>query len=380
MAQSLRPISWTFTADPEPALSFKADAGEGADIGRDATLHGHWAFGLFLAELDGLSARQLEAALGDTAGDDIALTLTLRTGLSVRFLGGRVEPGLSHGLAIPLPSSARARPRAGSHRKAAPHLEPVFQPVVRLATGAVAGFEALARWTDGHGAMFGPEAHEGQELLTPELGLKMVNESARMLQSALKAEPAQAPRSLFVTVNLSAIDLDDAAVVHAIGAAIQQHGLPPRSLRVELTEQAAMRNATRTQAAIAAIRAAGAGVLLDDFVGGHSSLLWLADAVVDGIKLDARVSALALRRRGQGIIKALVGLSTQLGIGVTAEGIETPELAAALHQLGVRFGQGFLFAAGLPRDQALRLVQGHEPEGVGPRDDVREGVPDRPAG
>jgi EAL domain-containing protein (putative c-di-GMP-specific phosphodiesterase class I) len=337
-----------FAAEPSASLSFEAH-----DDQSEPHLRGSWALDAFLAELDGLSASQFAAALAGRAGEDINLTLTLRNGRTARLLGSVIEDGVAHGLALTHKQVRVVRPRAPADLK----LVPVFQPVVRLATGAVAGFEALARWVDSTGRVFGPDSMAEQGGLNASLGLSMVAEAADVLQSWLKKDRLASTKSLFITVNLSALDLDERQLIDAVGQAIRNHNLPPRSLRVELTEQAAMRDAGRTQGAIAALRAAGAGVILDDFAGGHSSLLWLADAAVDGIKLDARLSALALRRRGQAILRALIGLATHLGLSVTAEGIETPELAAALHQLGVRYGQGYLFAAGLSRQEATALVK-----------------------
>jgi EAL domain-containing protein (putative c-di-GMP-specific phosphodiesterase class I) len=131
--------------------------------------------------------------------------------------------------------------------------------------------------------------------------------------------------------------------VEEAAAIIRDAKLPHGVLRVELTEQAALRDFEGALGALAAFRAAGAGIVLDDFGAGHSSFAWLAEIPADGVKLDPKLCRMVRHPRARRILAGLAGLIRELGMAVTAEGIEDKVLARELHAIGCDFVQGYAY-------------------------------------
>ena len=158
-------------------------------------------------------------------------------------------------------------------------------------------------------------------------------------------------------VNLSAAEISRAKLVDEAATAISGFQFPRGVLRVELTEQAALRDADRALGALAALRAAGAGLILDDFGAGHSSLAWLVDIPADGVKLDPKLTSLISRPRGFKVISAMIGLAHELKLSVTAEGVETDAQARALRDAKCDYVQGWLYGAPLLEADMSALLQ-----------------------
>jgi EAL domain-containing protein (putative c-di-GMP-specific phosphodiesterase class I) len=340
-------------AASDPHAPLEASLAATSDPGPLADLVGRWSAPAFLAELEGLSAqnlaRSLAVASSDTAPTSLGpasdvpgpegphLTLLSRSGTALSWVAETQLSGVVRIIApAGHPTSRVPPPPAG--------IEAVFQPIVHLNDGRVVGFEALAR----------------QAASSPLATASLPGLAPLMLSQALAALAAMADqpraRALWISVNLTTADLEDPARLSALLEALADAGPLTRQLRFELTEQAAMRDPDRTLAALRALRAAGAGVVLDDFGGGHSSFHWLIDTPAEGFKLDQTLVARLTSPRGEAVIRALVGLARQLGLSLTAEGVETPDQAHALLSAGVSYGQGFLFAPGLPLAEALGLL------------------------
>ena len=218
-----------------------------------------------------------------------------------------------------------------------------YQPLVDLATGRVAGLEALARW---HHPARGPippgefiPLAEETGLIVP-LGRWVLREACRQLVAWRRAYPrAAAP---VVAVNLSPRQFRHPDLVGDVAAALAETGLPPRLLRLELTETVAMTRPAETTAALEALRALGVSLALDDFGTGYSSLAYLQELPVDALKIDRSFFAGGARNRA--IIRAVAELGRALGLEVVAEGLETAEQVAWARSVGFDLGQGFRFA------------------------------------
>jgi EAL domain-containing protein (putative c-di-GMP-specific phosphodiesterase class I) len=265
--------------------------------------------------------------------------VTLLDGAPAHFFGAFHDHGVARGLIVSADASERL-----VHGDS--NVEPVFQPIRQLGSLDVAGFEALARFRAPDGQLVGADTLVGLGGDTDwtAIGPVMLAQSAAAL-AALRAEG----RDVFMQVNLSAAEIARPELVEEVAAIIRDAGLPRGALRVELTEQAALRDFEGALGALAAFRAAGAGIVLDDFGAGHSSFAWLAEIPADGVKLDPRLCRMIRQPRACRIVTALTGLIRGLGMTVTAEGIEDKVIAGELHAIGCDFVQGYAY------DMPLRL-------------------------
>ena len=229
---------------------------------------------------------------------------------------------------------------------------PWFQPVVDLETEQVVGVEALARWQRPDGdvppGVFVPLAE----------GSGLVGLLGRLVLRAACAHAAQwnriAPLSL--SVNLSAVQLASDDVVDTVREALADSGLPPQQLVLEITETVLVEDPVAVGPRLAALRALGVRVALDDFGTGYSALGYLQKIPVDIVKIDrAFVREVHTGARQSALAAAVMTLAEALDLDVVAEGIEQPEQADRLRELGCRLGQGFLYAAALPAARVTSL-------------------------
>jgi diguanylate cyclase (GGDEF)-like protein/PAS domain S-box-containing protein len=222
-----------------------------------------------------------------------------------------------------------------------------YQPIVDLQNeGRSVLIEALLRWDHpARGAVspaeFIPVAeHSG---LIGELGAFVVERACSDV-AALRAELGMA--NLGVSVNLSARQVIDPGFAGELARVLDETGLPPEALATEITETVLMETSTAPEQTLAALRALGVRVVLDDFGTGYSSLGYLNRFELDGLKLDRSF----VRELGEdgtndtAIVDAVVRLARSLGLDLVVEGVETPGQLRALHSMGCRYLQGFLFA------------------------------------
>jgi diguanylate cyclase (GGDEF)-like protein len=232
-----------------------------------------------------------------------------------------------------------------------------YQPVVELASGRMVGAEALVRWAHPELGLllpveFIPLAEE-TGLIVP-LGNWVLGEAcrqARAWQDATWSAP------MGVSVNLSARQLRDPDLVAEVAGMLRENGLDARRLELEVTETVAMADAAVTRHALSALRRLGVRVSIDDFGTGHSSLGRLQELAPDALKIDRSFIAGLSRDRGsEAIVRAVSAMAHDLGLEVTAEGIETAEQAACLRTLGVDRGQGFYLGPPVPSEAVDALL------------------------
>jgi len=229
-----------------------------------------------------------------------------------------------------------------------PDLMPVFQPIVSLRNGQVAGFEALARWDDGDPTS--PPSRYEDEALASNMLIRSAEALARLRDVSGRDD-------LFMHVNLTARDLARGTLPALVEALMNGYNLPERSLKIELTEQAALRDAEYALSAAMALKAVGAGLVLDDFGTGHSSFAWLADLPADSLKIDHGLTRRLGQQRTDTILSTITLLANRLGMTSTAEGVENKEDAARLRVLGFDHVQGFAFARPMDIDSAIRFMR-----------------------
>jgi len=243
-----------------------------------------------------------------------------------------------------------------------------YQPVVDLQTGVVVGAEALLRWAHPTRGIVPPSDFvpiaEESGLIVP-LGRWVLQEACNQLAAWRAAEPAA--RSLHVSVNVSARQLQATAFVDEVRAALACADLEPRALVLEITEAAVVHDPASAAQMLSALRSMGVGLVLDDFGTGYSSLAMLDALPFDGMKLD-RKSVMRIGDSGGAVplVRAIVDLGRALGLSLVAEGIENEHQLAELRRLGVREGQGFRFARPLPASGFEELLREGGVSGCGP--------------
>jgi diguanylate cyclase (GGDEF)-like protein len=232
-----------------------------------------------------------------------------------------------------------------------------YQPVVRMATGEISGWEALIRWhhpTRGmvSPALFIPIAEETGLIVS--IGQWVLEQACR--QAWLWQELAGDP-SLTMSVNVSARQFQHEALADDIRRTLEATRLAPGTLKLEITESAVMHDAASAILTLRALKAVGVLLAIDDFGTGYSSLAYLKQFPVDTLKVDQSF----VRRLGEdpqdtAIVRSVIALAHSLDLSVTAEGIETVGHRAQLNLLECDYGQGYLLGRPLPAGGAEALL------------------------
>ncbi len=247
-------------------------------------------------------------------------------------------------------------------------IEPFFQPIVNLNTGAVAGFEALARWRHPKRGLVAPDEFLGlaEEMgLMNDLGLMMMTQSARQLAEWLHRHPRAG--HLFCSVNLSVGEIERVNLVEDVGRVIQETGLPRGALKLEVTEGDIMRDTAKAAVILQRLKDVGASLALDDFGTGFSSLSYLARLPFDTLKIDRYFVLTMDKDEGSAkIVKSVVNLGRDLNLEVVAEGVENASLAALLLDASCHYGQGFGYAPALPAQEAEVYLNESLSDGTAP--------------
>ncbi len=233
-----------------------------------------------------------------------------------------------------------------------------YQPILRLSTNEVVGFEALMRWHHSERGwvppgVFIPFAEQSDLIL--DLGAFALHESIRAASEwggskELLAEP-------YVSVNLSARQFHDPGLLALVRSELDACSLPADRLIIEITEGVALMEVADTLKTIEQLTNLGVGVALDDFGTGFSSLSYLALLNPMIIKIDQSfVRPVTASIHSDRLLEAIVSLGHNLGMTMLAEGIETRAQLERLRDLHCSLGQGFLFSPAVPFDEALSMV------------------------
>jgi diguanylate cyclase (GGDEF)-like protein/PAS domain S-box-containing protein len=233
-----------------------------------------------------------------------------------------------------------------------------YQPIVRLETGRVHGFEALIRWQKPDQgfvppAQFIPIAEE-TGLIIP-LGGWVLNEACSQMRRWQEQFLDYGPLS--ISVNLSGKEFLQPNLVARIDQALQRTGLPAECLKLEITESVIMDNASEAATMLEQLRALGAQISIDDFGTGYCSLSYLHTFPLDILKVDRSfVSRMSDTPTNAEIVRTIIVLAHNLGLEVVAEGVETSEDAERLTALGCEYAQGYYFARPLTAEQATEVL------------------------
>jgi EAL domain-containing protein (putative c-di-GMP-specific phosphodiesterase class I) len=236
-----------------------------------------------------------------------------------------------------------------------------YQPIVRLTDGALEGLEALVRWEHPQRGLLAPEVFipvaEETGLIVP-VGRWVFREACRQLKEW--QQRCRLPAGFYVSVNVSVSQLLQDDVVARVRGHLEETGLAPECLRMELTESALMRETESSLATLSELRALGLCLAVDDFGTGYSSLSYVKRFPIDVLKID-RSFVNSLDAKDEAILKAIVAVGRTLNLELIAEGVETAEQAMRLTALGCEHGQGFRYYRPLPAEVLEPLLWGLDP-------------------
>ena len=246
------------------------------------------------------------------------------------------------------------------HALARGQLSMHYQPVIQLHDARVTGLEALLRWTHPTLGVVPPDVFvpvaEDTGLII-EIGAWVIDQACAEL--ALLRATVTGGAELSMAVNISARQLRGDSLLDTVARALMHHAIPASSLCLELTESLLMENVGMTSKLLSALRAAGVRISVDDFGTGYSSLAYLKRLPVDEVKIDRSfVSDLEGDGANTSLVAAVVAIAASLGISTVAEGVELPEQAARLHDLGCNEAQGYWFSRPVAAADIVGVIEG----------------------
>jgi EAL domain-containing protein (putative c-di-GMP-specific phosphodiesterase class I) len=231
------------------------------------------------------------------------------------------------------------------HALARAEIEVVYQPEIDLATGRPLAFEALVRWRRaGHGwvppAVFLPLAEETGMIL--EIGRAVLRDACRQARWWREMVPGLSPA---VSVNLSIGQLRNPSLVEEIKLALDEFGLEPSSLSLEIAQATAADEGGSLESRLHELKSLGVRLTIDDFGVGQSTIGDLKRLPIDRLKIDrALVAEVGHRHLDAQIVEAIAALARALGLDLVAEGVERSEQPPRLRELGCHAAQGYYFS------------------------------------
>ncbi len=225
-------------------------------------------------------------------------------------------------------------------------LEVHYQPVVDIVSRRVVSVEALARWRH---PTRGPVSPTEFIPVAEQTGLIVELGNWVMLRACRDA--TQMPSHIKVAVNLSPVQFAKSNIVEWASFALAKSGLPAERLEFEITEGVLLEETERNLNSLRELKHMGISIALDDFGVGYSSLAYLTKFPFDKVKIDKSFIEALDRTETSAVISSIVELAKSLNLAIFAEGIETEDQRKRVRSLGIKFGQGFLFAEPVPLDR-----------------------------
>jgi diguanylate cyclase (GGDEF)-like protein len=232
-------------------------------------------------------------------------------------------------------------------------LEVFYQPIVNVHTATAIGAEALVRWHHPRRGLVAPAEFipiaESTGLIVP-LGKWVLTEACRQAETWRRS--GLTDKTFYISVNLSARQLQDPALIDDVTEAIRDSGLPAVAVLLEVTESVLMADLDAALARLHALKDLGLRLAVDDFGTGYSSLSYLRDFPMDVVKIDKSfVDRIALDPEGAAMVRSVIDVTSALGLTSIAEGVEQEDQLVLLDQLGCDNVQGYLFAEPMPNEQ-----------------------------
>jgi predicted signal transduction protein with EAL and GGDEF domain len=238
-----------------------------------------------------------------------------------------------------------------------------YQPIVLLSSAEVIGFEALVRWQKSEFELVPPgefiDVAEDTGLIL-FLGMWVLREACRTMCRWHEEFPRQ--RSLTISVNISARQFAQPDLVQQVQQVIQETGIDPHTVRLEITESVTMGDAERTVRVLSQLKELGVQFSIDDFGTGYSSFSYLHRFPLDTLKIDRSfISRMGQDGESFEIVETIMHLARNLGMQVVAEGLETEAHVELLRSLGCDFAQGYFFSRPLSMAGIRELLQAASP-------------------
>ena len=246
-------------------------------------------------------------------------------------------------------------------RKAIEHgeLRVHYQPIVRLSDTKIVGFEALVRWERPHVGLVLPAefivvAEESGLILPMNRWLRL--EACHKMRSWQAEFPSNPPLTL--SLNVTAKEFAHPGLINDIVQALEQTGLEPSSLQLEIVETVAMRDAEKPENVLRRAKSLGVRLSIDDFGTGYSSLSRLRHFPADTLKIDRSfISRMDIDADNRAVVRTIVALAHNLGLTVVAEGTETLEEVNELLAIDCEYAQGYFFSRPVDEQTALHLLR-----------------------
>jgi PAS domain S-box-containing protein len=232
-----------------------------------------------------------------------------------------------------------------------------YQPIVSLRTGQIMGFEALSRWQRPEGLVMPGEfiAVADESGIILPINRQLLDDACRQLRIWQALFPSDPP--LTVNVNIAPKQFAQPDLASQIGKTLQETGLDPCCLNLEITETIAMADADRSAVVLAELKALGVRLDIDDFGTGYSSLSRLQRFPVDTLKIDRSfISCMDTDVETREIVRIIIMLAHGLRLNVVAEGVETQGQADMLKDMGCELAQGYLYSRPAPVEITERLL------------------------
>jgi diguanylate cyclase (GGDEF)-like protein len=227
-----------------------------------------------------------------------------------------------------------------------------YQPIRRLATQAITGFECLIRWRHPTKGLLPPAQFLGvadDMGIAHEIGGWVISEACR--------QAARWPSDLVIGINLSPLQIASGDVVSHIEHALRVTGLSARRLELEITETSLLHSNPETLDSLRRLKDMGISIAMDDFGTGYSSLSYLVSFPFNRIKIDRLfVSQINRSRQSDLVVRSIAQLARNLNCTVVAEGIETPEQLQRLRSLNISHGQGYLLGKPQSASETTELL------------------------
>jgi PAS domain S-box-containing protein len=232
-----------------------------------------------------------------------------------------------------------------------------YQPIVSLHDGRIVGFETLSRWQRPQGLIMPGEfiAVADETGIILPINRQLLYDACRQLRSWQELFPSDPP--LTVNVNITPKQFAQPDLASQIGKTLQETGLDPCCLNLEITETIAMADADRSAVVLSELKALGVRLDIDDFGTGYSSLSRLQRFPVDRLKIDRSfISSMDTDVETREIVRIILTLAHGLGLKVVAEGVETAEQAGMLRDMGCELAQGYLYSRPVPSETIEQLL------------------------
>lgn len=232
-----------------------------------------------------------------------------------------------------------------------------YQPKVNLRTGQITGAEALLRWTN----HVRGQVHPGQFIGVAEACGLILPIGTWVLREACKQARGWVDAGLRVgtmAVNISALEFGDENFLEGLFAILNDTGLDPKCLELELTESVLMKRVASTKSILRTLRGRGVQLAVDDFETGYSSLSYLTKFPIDALKIDQSfVRQITATPDDTAIVTAVISMGRSLNLRVIAEGVETHEELTFLHAHRCNEAQGYYFSRPVPPEQFAKLIE-----------------------